>query len=709
VSRPHSLTEVAAFGLCTGCGLCAGLAPETVKLTMTQDGFLRPRPVQAYDRSEEDRLLRLCPGNHLHVGGGDAPHIDEAWGPYHRLLKGHATDEEMRFRASSGGTISAIANFLLQTKQVDFILHVAADTDAPLRARIQTSRDRAAIVEGASARYGPAAPLETIGDLLALDLPFAVIGKPCDIAGIRNLMREDERAARLIRLVVAFFCAGVSSLRISESIVGKYGLQPDDLKTLRYRGHGCPGATHIEAKDGRVFRQTYDETWSEELNQEIQFRCKICPDGTGEQADIACGDAWIGVDGYAFAEHDGWNSIISRTEKGDRLLREMEAAGSVVTAPITAGDLGRMQPHQVERKQAILGRMAGLALRGQPRPRYRGFRLLANAWSGRQMMWSSLTGTYRRVGRGANREDLRPHDGMPASPQSAEIERPSRRPAWLPGLALLSPALLVMIAGVGVPIALLIAYSFWTQNYITIDHTPTLANYVQLFSRPLYGKLMLRSIGVSLSATVATVVLAYPMAYFIAFHGGKHRTTWLVLVAVPFWTSYLLRTFAWKVILGYEGLINSGLIDLGLITQPLDILLYNSLAVVITLTHAWLPFVMLPIYVSLSKIDPALSEAAADLGDGAFHRFLRVILPLSIPGVISGALLVFIPTVGDYVTPAMVGGTSGTLIGNVIQGQFGRANNWPMGAALSTVVMVIVTVLAIALQSGLTRFRRAAA
>jgi spermidine/putrescine transport system permease protein len=324
-------------------------------------------------------------------------------------------------------------------------------------------------------------------------------------------------------------------------------------------------------------------------------------------------------------------------------------------------------------------------------------------------MWSNLTGTYRRVGRGANREDLRPHDGMPAAPRSVADASATRKPAWLPGLALLSPALLVMILGVGVPIALLIAYSFWTQSYVTIDHTPTLANYVQLFSRPLYGKLMLRSIEVSLSATAATVLLAYPMAYFIAFHGGKHRTTWLVLVAVPFWTSYLLRTFAWKVILGYEGVINSSLMHLGLIGQPLDILLYNSLSVVITLTHAWLPFVMLPIYVSLSKIDPALNEAAADLGDGALHRFLRVILPLSIPGVISGALLVFIPTVGDYVTPAMVGGTSGTLIGNVIQGQFGRANNWPMGAALSTAVMIIVTVLAIALQSGLTRFRKAAA
>jgi spermidine/putrescine transport system permease protein len=218
--------------------------------------------------------------------------------------------------------------------------------------------------------------------------------------------------------------------------------------------------------------------------------------------------------------------------------------------------------------------------------------------------------------------------------------------------------------------------------------------------------LLARSLGVSLSTTVATVVLAYPMAYLIAFYGGRHRSTWLVLVAVPFWTSYLLRIFAWKVILGFDGVINTSLMHLGLISEPLDVLLYNPLAVVITLTQAWLPFAMLPIYVSLVKIGPSLREAAADLGDGALQRFLRVIFPLSIPGVISAALLVFIPTVGDYVTPALVGGISGTLIGNLIQGQFGRANNWPMGAALSVITMVVVTVIALIIQVSFGRVRR---
>jgi spermidine/putrescine transport system permease protein len=145
---------------------------------------------------------------------------------------------------------------------------------------------------------------------------------------------------------------------------------------------------------------------------------------------------------------------------------------------------------------------------------------------------------------------------------------------------------------------------------------------------------------------------------------------------------------------------------LGIIDAPLEVLLYNPFAVVVALTQAWLPFVLLPIYASLAAIDPDLRESAADLGDGPWHRFVRVVLPLSMPGVMSGALLVFIPTVGDYVTPALVGGVSGTLIGNVIQGQFGRGNNWPLGSALALVMMAVTAVSAMALQWGLTRRRR---
>jgi len=239
---------------------------------------------------------------------------------------------------------------------------------------------------------------------------------------------------------------------------------------------------------------------------------------------------------------------------------------------------------------------------------------------------------------------------------------------------------------------MLVAHSFWTQNYLTIDKTFTLANYAQFFEKPIYVDLLLKSMGISALVTLATILLAYPFAYFLAFKVKKNKNTWIILVSVPFLTSYLLRVFAWKIILGFNGVINSGLISLGLISEPLEFLLYNPTAVILTLAHAWAAFAILPIYVSLEKIDRSLLEAATDLGDGPFMRFLRVTLPLSMPGTIAAGLLVFIPTCGDYVTPKLVGGTSGIMIGNIIQSQFGKANNWPLGSALSIIMAIGITI-----------------
>ncbi len=261
------------------------------------------------------------------------------------------------------------------------------------------------------------------------------------------------------------------------------------------------------------------------------------------------------------------------------------------------------------------------------------------------------------------------------------------------GYSLLSPTLGFMLLVLAVPVVILIVISFWTQVYLDFDKTFSLTNYIAYFQKPIYNKLLWKSIRISGAVTIATVVLAYPMAYFIAFKVTKQKLIWLILITVPFWTSYLLRVFSWKIILGYHGVINSGLASLGLIKEPLQFLLYNPTAVVITLAHAWAAFAILPIYVSLEKIDRSLLEAATDLGDGPAMRFLRVTLPLSMPGVIAASLLVFIPTVGDYVTPKLVGGTTGIMIGNVIQSMFGKANNWPMGAALSVISMLVITLL----------------
>ena len=245
------------------------------------------------------------------------------------------------------------------------------------------------------------------------------------------------------------------------------------------------------------------------------------------------------------------------------------------------------------------------------------------------------------------------------------------------------------------PLLLIFLLGFWTQDYLVLDRSFKLDNYIEAWSHPLYRVLMLRSLGISAVVTLATVLLAYPMAYFISFYGGNHKALWLFLVTIPFWTSYLLRVFLWKVILGYNGVLNSTLEWLGLIEEPLTFILYNVNAVVITLPHAWAPFAILPIFVALEKIDRSLLESATDLGDSPLRRFLHVTLPLSMPGVVAAALIIFIPTIGDYVTPRLVGGKDGLMIANMIQVQFSKANNAPLGAALAVSAMGIVSMVAL--------------
>ena len=261
------------------------------------------------------------------------------------------------------------------------------------------------------------------------------------------------------------------------------------------------------------------------------------------------------------------------------------------------------------------------------------------------------------------------------------------------GYTLLAPTLVVMGLALAAPLLLMAITSLKSQSGITFSQGWTLAQYGEVLGRTSYRILLARSVLISATVTLVTVALAYPMAYFVAFH-ARHKFLWLVALTIPFWTSYLLRVFAWKIILGFNGVINSGLLRLHLIDQPLSFLLYNPFAVVVTLAHAWAAFAILPIYVSLEKIDRSLLEAASDLGDHALRRFLRITLPLSMPGVIGAAILIFVPTTGDFVTPELVGGTKGTMIANVIEVQFNAVGNWPLGAALSLVSMAMVAVIA---------------
>lgn len=265
------------------------------------------------------------------------------------------------------------------------------------------------------------------------------------------------------------------------------------------------------------------------------------------------------------------------------------------------------------------------------------------------------------------------------------------------GILLISPPAIFAILLLALPILAIFAFSFWTQTGIVdLDTSFTLKNYREALTEPIYRQMLLRSLVISALVTLATVITAFPIAYFISFHvAASRKALWIFLITIPFWTSYLIRVFLWKVILGYNGVLNSSLTGLGLIDEPLSFILYNANAVVITLAHAYAPFAILPIYVALERIDRTLLEASRDLGESHKSTFLRVTLPLAVPGIVGAALIVFIPTIGDYITPRLVGGPNGLMIANMIQTQFLRLNNAPMGATLAVLTMVAVAAVSL--------------
>jgi spermidine/putrescine transport system permease protein len=270
--------------------------------------------------------------------------------------------------------------------------------------------------------------------------------------------------------------------------------------------------------------------------------------------------------------------------------------------------------------------------------------------------------------------------------------------------AMTLPGALVTLVLVLFALGAVLALGFRDNDTSLLGSGFTLDNFTEALSDPLYATVVLRSLAIAGLVTLATVVTAYPVAYFLAFHAGRQRGLLLFLVTLPFWTSYLLRVFAWKIVLAFNGVLNSALLTTGITSEPILAFLNTPAAVVVTLAHAYAAFAILPIYVALETIPHSLVEAAGDLGARPFAGFRRVVLPMSMPGVLSAALVVFVPTVGDYVTPALVGGPSSTMIGSMIEAQFGKADDWPFGAALSVLVMIVILMVVLAVRAADRRF-----
>ena len=257
--------------------------------------------------------------------------------------------------------------------------------------------------------------------------------------------------------------------------------------------------------------------------------------------------------------------------------------------------------------------------------------------------------------------------------------------------AITVPPLLWVAVFLLVPYALLFCYSFWTvSDAQVIVHSWNLNNYLDLLRVNVYLQTLFRSMWIAARVTFFSLLLGYPLAYFVSFLAGKRKDLLYQLVIIPLWVSYLVRAYAWKTILGSDGVLNTLLQYLHLTHHPLDFLLYSPFAVVLTLTHIYTPFAFLPIYASLEHIPRNLVEASHDLGASPLQTFWRVILPLSIPGVLAGATFAFVLSLGDFLAPLLLGGPSGIMISNIVVSLFGAAYNWPLGAAISFCMMVLV-------------------
>lgn len=395
------LDRIVEDGLCQGCGACvAALGQGRLQMDMGPSGYLRPRRVGPVAANEDDLIGKVCSGFNLEQAS-DTGNYHDVWGPTVSVQTGHATDPEVRFRGSSGGVISALALYLLESRLVDFVIQTRADPANPLGNVTDISPDRAGVLEAAGSRYAPSTPLADLEQHLATGKKLAFIGRPCDVAALRALARIDPRIDRQVPVMMSFFCAGVPSRRGAVEVLKALGVEEADLQAFAYRGRGWPGLTRAVRKDGSEASMDYNSSWGTILNRHLQFRCKICPDGTGEFADVVCADAWFGKDGYPdFAEAEGRSLVLARTVGGRALLDAAASAGKVVLEDLDVSTIRDMQPYQYDRKHAVLARLGALWLKGRLTPRFRGLSLAALTIR-RSPLWllRNLLGTYRRIPR----------------------------------------------------------------------------------------------------------------------------------------------------------------------------------------------------------------------------------------------------------------------------------------------------------------------
>ncbi len=374
------VARVVRNGNCSGCGGCAALSPRISMGLDATSGFLRPLvaestgPESEADRSAVDQFAVVCPGVGLRAAASEDGYVDPVFGRVVSAWQGWAEDADVRFRGSSGGVLTALSAWMLDLGLASSGVCAVADPQRPSRTVAVTIRSSAEARVASGSRYAP------VGNAAAYGEDGVFVGKPCEVSAARSLdavrgVPEDDRPFKL-----SFFCAGTSSQRATDGLVAGMGLRPEDVVDLSYRGRGWPGRFEVSGRDGETRSMSYDESWGRHLGRQLQWRCKLCPDGTGADADIAVGDYWAADErGFpVFEERNGNSVVIARTTRGHELLMRAEREGVLHLEPVVLADVAAVQPLQVVRRRTLGVRLAARLLTGHRVPRYRGYRLWRN-------------------------------------------------------------------------------------------------------------------------------------------------------------------------------------------------------------------------------------------------------------------------------------------------------------------------------------------
>lgn len=393
------IDQVDAWRLCMGCGACVSVCDNrAISLVDISSRGIRP-VVDAQKCKKCGNCLSTCPGIGMEheqpFGESTIAELREAWGPVLQLLEGYACDEEIRFKSSSGGIVTALALCYLEREDIAGVLHIAVDEDNPLRNKTVFSRTRDDLLKACGSRYAPASPCEKFDWIEKADGKCIFIGKPCDVVALRKAQSVNPILKDKVAVAISIFCAGTPTSDGTLRIIENFGVEANQISEFRYRGYGWPGSTTAVGRNGETYKMQYAQSWGDILSKHCQLRCRLCPDSTGEFADISCGDPW-----YREIETDdpGRSLVLVRTERGRQFLQEALQASYISLEQAESDILPCSQKSLHKRRCHVWGRLAAMRMMLIPVPRFTGFSLFSN-WLKLPITKKlhSFAGTFKRI------------------------------------------------------------------------------------------------------------------------------------------------------------------------------------------------------------------------------------------------------------------------------------------------------------------------